>query len=321
MKPPPPIVLEGPLSTSSVNSDDLLFSFFDNLYDKEIPLAIDDADFDSKPDVYRVFNDRGYIYDFKNDSNRYLMKLSADPDIKGPIKNEREFYGKLYEILKNNPDYRKYFIEGVTGGDYVYQDLKYEYIIIPFIENTPLDTYIKKGPDIKELCNILESVKEGLFFLFSNGLCHGDMHSGNVLITESGVLIIDFDTAGECNEKIITGFTDKLRKDVNFIGKPANHNTGFFIMCKNIFTFLKVKQEKDVQEIIDTYLTDDYIDKAYEDFSTVLNKIRISQNTQNSPIGGLRRTRKRNTKKTKAKTKKTKAKTKNTISRKKKIYR
>jgi serine/threonine protein kinase len=325
MEPPSPIELERPLSplsptASSVNSDDLLFSFFDKLYDKEILLAFDDEEFDSQADVYRIFGDRGYMYEFKNESKRYLMKLSADADIKGPIKNEREFYTQLYEILKNNPDYRKYFIEGVAGGEYVYQELTYEYIIIPFIENTPLDIYITQRPDIKKLCDILYSVKEGLLFLFNNGLCHGDMHSGNVLITESGVLIIDFDTAGGCNERIETGFMDKSRKDVNFIGKPANPTTGFFIMCKNIFTFLNRKEGEDIQEIIDTYLEDGDIGKAYDDLSTVINTIRNSQT-------GARRLR--NTRRLKAKRKakgqgktKTRTRTKKTsISMKKKIYR
>ena len=78
---------------------------------------------------------------------------------------------------------------------------------MPYVENISLEEYVNDTINTKDLCNILIEVSRVLQFLFTKGYCHGDMHAGNVLITEDDVKIIDFDKAGGCDEMVEAGHT------------------------------------------------------------------------------------------------------------------
>jgi hypothetical protein len=84
------------------------------------------------------------------------------------------------------------------------------------------------------------------------------MHAGNILLTDDGVKIIDFDKAGPCDGQMNVGYISvkgrrALRKDINFIGVPYNTHTGFFIMVKDIFRKKGMSTEP-IDKVIKRYM-------------------------------------------------------------------
>jgi serine/threonine protein kinase len=193
--------------------------------------------------------------------------------------------------LPNYEANKQYFLEGVIGGDHKYKDYEYSYILFPFIENQTLEEYSQTKQPVSHICTILHQLNLALVFLLKNGLCHGDMHAGNVLILpDRTIKVIDFDKSGDCDEKLETGYQtvrgrNAVRRNVDFIGVPSSSITGFFVLCKHIFTLQDLPVER-MDRIIQEYLTDLPIEQAYAKMYAFLEAVK-GQNGQG------RRTRKR----------------------------
>ena len=55
---------------------------------------------------------------------------------------------------------------------------------MPFLENGELRTWVaNKGPSVTERKHVLHQVVEGLQFLHSNDVVHGDLNPDNVLVS------------------------------------------------------------------------------------------------------------------------------------------
>ena len=177
-------------------------------------------------------------------------------------------YQELYTL-----DTQSYFIQGVEGGEFK----GCSYTILPFIKAISLEHSVEDLSKA-ELFNVLTTVADALLYLQSKDICHGDMHSGNILLTDDGVKIIDFDKAGPCDGRMNVGYTsfhgrNAARKDLNFIGVPNNTYTGFFVMVKDIFRKKGISTER-IDEIIHTYMkskhTKEDIEAAYSSVKEVL---------------------------------------------------
>jgi len=296
MESPPPLSLSpypsSPVSFNSGNSFDdklerLLFQEFG-----ELPYTAN-----AKKNGYRQKEPYPHIFEIRK-GTKYLLKFYDSPPYDTLIRDEWNFYKTIYALTENT-EYAKYFIEGVRGGEFE----GIPYILMPYVENTTLEDYVKGTVDIPDLCNILSRVSHVLSFFVSKGLCHGDMHAGNVLITDEGVKIIDFDKAGECNQPVEAGYTrfkgrNALRRNMNFIGTGHFPPTGFFVMCKDIFAHIPklVKYVPRIDEIIQGYVAEEDIPSAYDAILALFDEIKHTQ-------AGEGRKRKR---KTKRKTRKTK---------------
>jgi len=213
------------------------------------------------PNTYRHMHPYTHIYEF-NHERPYVIKFSSDPIHRPLIQHEWDMYTQLYSF-----DNQSYFIKGVDGGTFK----GCAYTILPFIKAKSLEeSLLDLGKE--QIIDILNTVADALLYLLSKGICHGDMHAGNILLTDDGVKIIDFDKAGACDGQMNVGYTSvkgrkALRKDLNFIGVPYNNHTGFFIMVKDIFRKKGLSVER-IDEIIQRYMTSEHhtedIQAAYQ---------------------------------------------------------
>jgi serine/threonine protein kinase len=203
--------------------------------------------------TYRRMEGYTHIFEVNVGGERYIVKFSSDPLYKSLIQHEWNIYDTLYDF-DDYDSHKKYFIEGVEGGDYK----GCAYMIVPYLPSKSLEGSIQQLSN-RRILEVLREVIDGLDYLLSHDICHGDMHSGNILLTRDSVKIIDFDKAGGCNETMNVGyrtFLNKrkaLRKDINFIGTPYPNITGFFLMCKDIFKYKGIPTSK-LDEIIKRYL-------------------------------------------------------------------
>ena len=204
------------------------------------------------PDTYRRME--GYIqnYEINVDSKRYIVKFSSDLMYKSLIEHEWNIYDELYGF--NDFESQKHlFLQGVEGGEYK----GCAYIIIPYLPSKSLEESIQQLSQ-RQIFAILRHVIVGLEYLLSHDICHGDMHSGNILLTADSVKIIDFDKAGSCNQVMNIGYRSfngrpAVRKDINFIGTSYDDFTGFFLMCKDIFRKKGIPSGQ-IDAIINTYM-------------------------------------------------------------------
>jgi serine/threonine protein kinase len=224
---------------------------------------------------YRRMNPYIHIYEFNWNERLYMIKFSSRLPHIDLIKKEKIIYDQIKDF-----ENKSFFIEDVEGG-ILDEGVPYEecaYIILPFITAISLENYIyTKDFSKAKFYQVISAVARGLLYLLSKGICHGDMHAGNILITydterkEDLVKIIDFDKAGACNDIMPNGlgFPSALRKDVNFIGLPDDNNyTGFFIMVKHIMEQKGISAGP-IDSIIEQYKesnnTLEDIEKAYRD--------------------------------------------------------
>ena len=291
MDRPPPLSLSpypsSPVSFNSGNS-------FDDKLDSLIVQEFGELSYNTnaKKNSYRQKEPYPHIFEIRK-GTKYLLKFYDSPPYDTLIRDEWNFYKTIYALTEDT-NYSQYFIQGVRGGEFE----GIPYIIMPYVENTTLEDYVKGTVDITDLCNILSHVSHVVYFLFTKGVCHGDMHAGNVLITEDGVKIIDFDKAGECNQPVEAGYTrfkgrNALRRNMNFIGTGHFPPTGFFVMCKDIFARIDtlVKYVPRIDEIIQAYLAEEDIPRAYDAILALFDEIKNNQT-------GEGRKRKRNPRKT-----------------------
>jgi len=234
-----------------------------------------------------------------------LLKFSRDGVYKSNITNEWAIYKKIY-ALPDIERYKHYFLEGVIGGEYDSRG----YIILPYMDGLTLEEYIKKNIhsiDDKILsitiCKYLEEAAYALEYLLTHGICHGDMHAGNIFLTldktkanEAYMLkIIDFDKAGQCDQLMNLGYSSvtagykkntvnaarqSVRRDVNFLGLAYDKNyTGFFVMCKDIFnkfTYLRAFIER-INIIIEEYKQREDVFLAYKKIISLLKSIQAQE--------------------------------------------
>ncbi|KAF8351814.1 kinase-like domain-containing protein [Amanita rubescens] len=76
----------------------------------------------------------------------------------------------------------------------VFEDKLALYFVSPYMENGTIHQWRKRqGPDVANIHRLIMEVAEGVRYLHSGGIVHGDLHGGNVLL-DSGlhVQIIDF---------------------------------------------------------------------------------------------------------------------------------
>ena len=267
---PPPLRLN--LSRLSPTIDDVeqLGAFLTEKYGKPF-----DNDDDLGTDTYRRMDPYTHIYQFNNGS-LYLIKFSSDPTHKDLIQHEWNIYTKIYRLKETS-----YFIQGIEGGTFK----GCAYIILPLVNAKSLEESIAKESianlSKSDIFRILSTVADALVYLLANDICHGDMHAGNILLTDDGVKIIDFDKAGPCDEMMNVGYTSvknrkALRKDLNFIGVPYNTHTGFFVMVKDIFRKKGISVNK-IDEIIDKYINSnsnrEEIEEAYVSMKDILTKL------------------------------------------------
>jgi serine/threonine protein kinase len=245
------------LSIKRVDDIDRLESFFTETYGESF--NYDDS---LSPNTYRRMQPYIHIYEFNSNGNFYLIKFSSDPNYKELIAHEWSMYRQIYTF-----ENQSYFLKGVEGGEYK----ECSYTILPFVKAISLEASAKRL-NKEDFAQILSTVADALRYLLSKGICHGDMHAGNILLTDDGVKIIDFDKAGPCDGLMNVGYTSfkgrkPLRKDVNFIGVPYNTHTGFFIMAKDLCTKKGMPTHK-IDNIIDRYMRSNHmiedIDVAYQ---------------------------------------------------------
>ena len=248
--------------TPTIDDVEVLQIFLEERY--KTPFEYDD---DLGPNTYRRMDPYTHIYEF-NTERPYLIKFSSDPIHKALITHEWNMYEQLYTF-----DTQTYFLNGVEGGEFK----GCAYTILPFIEAISLEEAVKDLSNTK-LSAILNTVAEALLYLLSKDICHGDMHSGNILLTSDGVKIIDFDKAGPCDGQMNVGYRlfngrNAARKDLNFIGVPYNTHTGFFVMVKDIFIKKRISTQR-IDEIIQNYMkskhTKEDIEAAYSSVKGVL---------------------------------------------------
>jgi serine/threonine protein kinase len=245
------------------------------------------------PYTYTPYKPYDHIYTFNTGDTKYLLKISTH-DHAGLIEHEYGVYQQLYSFAAYH-EHRKYFLEGVQGGSHK----GFSYIFFPFLESTSLEVYIRSKHTHSEVCTILKKVMTALVFLLRNKICHGDLHAGNVLIHGDSVKVIDFDKAGPCDGVMHTGYArvkgrNGLRQNVNFIGTPDSKTTGFFVLCKDIFTRLGIQSP--IDSIIDKYLATSDINEAYASISAFLDSV-----IQNAQQGKGRRKKRRTRRKTRSK--------------------
>lgn len=255
------------------------------------------------------------IYSLQRNGRSYVIKFaSMENESIHLIQLEYVFYEELYS-LPHYDSYRQYFLEGVNGkvgmydpdgqraaGDkgqvYTTKNHAYIYIEFPFIESITLEQYITTPRSTRELCTILQQVCTALTFLLKNGLCHGDMHAGNVLIPTQGgqvdttqtIKVIDFDSAGECSGTLRQRLKEIGRgtlQNLNIYGLNSTVSplTGFFVLCKHIFTVQGLSVDR-IDRIIHEYKQGLPIKQAYAKMGSLLQSM-ITQNGQG------RRTKKR----------------------------
>lgn len=243
------------------------------------------------------------IYRVQRNGRSYLIKFAARTDEwVYLIQSEYVFYKKLY-TLPEYETYRQYFLDGVNGklgmyaaaGDegevYTTNNHEYIYVEFPFIESISLEQYITTPRPKRELCTILHQVSTALTFLLKNGLCHGDMHAGNVLIPTQGgqvdttqtIKVIDFDSAGECSGTLHQRLTEIGRgtlQNLNIYGLNAASSplTGFFVLCKHSFTVQGLPVDR-IDRIIYEYKQGLPIKQAYAKMASLLQSM-IGQNGQ-----------------------------------------
>lgn len=186
------------------------------------------------PDTYRRMEGYMQNYEINVDAKRYIVKFSSDLTYKSLIEHEWNIYDELYGF-NDYESHKHMFLEGVEGGEYK----GCAYMIIPYLPSKSLEESIQQLSQ-RQIFAILRHVIGGLDYLLSHDICHGDMHSGNILLTGDSVKIIDFDKAGGCNQVMNIGYRSfngrpAVRKDINFIGTSYDDFTGFFLMCKDIF--------------------------------------------------------------------------------------
>lgn len=266
---PPPLRL-----SPTIDDMEQLGVFLSERYDT--PFKYDD---ELGLNTYRIMYPYSHIYEF-NTGRPYIIKFSSNSIHKGLIQHEWKMYQELYTL-----DIQSYLIQGVEGGEFK----GCSYTILPFIKAISLEDSVKDLSKA-ELFEVLTTVADALLYLLPKDICHGDMHSGNILLTDDGVKIIDFDKAGPCDGRMNVGYTsfnngrNAARKDLNFIGVPYNTHTGFFVMAKDIFRKKGISTDR-IDEIINNYIkskhTKEDIEAAYSSVKKVLAKV---------PKGG-RRTR------------------------------
>jgi len=275
-----------PLSMGRINpppdNADKLNAFLEERYDRQFQY-----DDDLEIDTYRRMEEYEHIFQVNIDGKRYIIKLSSDSLYKSLIQDEWEIYKKLYRF-SDYDSHKHYFLEGVEGGEYD----ECAYIILPYLLSKSLDDSLPELSKEKVFA-ILRTVIDGLNYLLSHDICHGDMHSGNILIADNSVKIIDFDKSGGCNETMNVGYRTfknrkALRKNINFIGTSYDTFTGFFLMCKDILTKKDIPTSK-LDEIIETYkkssTSQEDIHAAYVSARGMLNAFPLK--------GGRRKTRRK----------------------------
>ena len=246
-----------------INTESAVEAFFTERYGKSFSYENGET---NAEDIYAKFGDHVYMYAFTTGGQRFFLKFSSDPLYSDLVTTEWNIYTRIYELV--DEEHRGYFVQGVEGGIFSYEGTTFSYIIIPYIESISLARYT--GKDVKE---VLKGVVKAMRFLLGHDICHGDLHADNVLIQGTNPILIDFDSAGSCEEKSEIGYTkvkgrNVKRKNINFIGMPGNP-TGLFVICRDSLSRYYPKDAEKVKEIIDVYLEAEDIGSAY----TALQKL------------------------------------------------
>jgi len=264
-----------------INTESAIEAFFTDRYGKSFSY---ENGGNNPEDIYAKFGDHEYMYAFTTGGQRYFLKFSADSLYSQLIMTELNIYTRIYDLA--DEEHKGFFVQGVEGGMFPYQGTTFSYIIIPYIESISLVRYT--GKDVKE---VLKGVVKAMRFLLGNDICHGDLHADNVLIQGTNPILIDFDSAGSCEEKSEVGYTkvkgrSVKRKNINFIGTPGNR-TGLFVICHDTLSRYYPKDAEKVKEIITLYLETEDIGSAYDALQKLLEQ-----------KGGRTRKRKRKGRKT-----------------------
>jgi predicted Ser/Thr protein kinase len=290
--PPPPLSLFG-LRSKDPTRD--LEKFLYHEYHTHFTLKENDTVQKSNEigSFYYRMNGYDYIYVFIYDGKKYLIKFSSESPFKANITNEWNMYTRIYALHTHT-----FVVQGVKGGIFD----NYAYIILPFVEGNTLRESLplltKQG-----IVNVLLTVTDALEEMFHHNICHGDMHWDNILLTDDGVKIIDFDKTGPCDEAselgnmyIGSSTAFAVRQDYDFIGAPLNMNTGFFLLCKRIFNYMN-KPTGYIELIIKTYIdsnhTKEDIQQAYTSLKNVLQGASTSKGGRRTSKRRLRGSRSR----------------------------
>lgn len=284
--PPPPSSLFGLLRAKDPTID--LEKFLHSEYKTNFTLTQDDTGLQKNHigSFYYKMKGYDYIYVFTHGGEKFLIKFSSESPFKANIINEWEMYTKIYALEKHS-----FALQGVKGGKFD----EYAYIILPFVEGNTLREVLPRLTK-KDIVNVLLRIADALEQMFQHNICHGDMHWDNILITDDGVKIIDFDKTGACDEasnlgNIQIGPSRAVRKDYNFIGTPFNRDTGLFLLCKRVFEYMKEpKATSDIEQIIKRYIDSNH---SKEDILQAYTSLKIVLEEFSNSKGGRRSRRRR----------------------------
>ena len=165
------------------------------------------------------------IYIVEKDFNLFFIKYISLKKIKDNdifndyrIKLLRE-YETLCKLNQNFTNKPIDFFDGVN----------YFYISMEFIEGISLKEYILKEENLEKRKKIVTEILEHYSKLHSEGILHGDIHYGNIIVDiNHQIKLVDFEFSNVLNKKSNAGqpfFMPPERISENFKQKYVNTNT------------------------------------------------------------------------------------------------
>ncbi len=87
----------------------------------------------------------------------------------------------------DHPHVARVYGAKVTGGT--------PYLIMEYVDGTPIDVALGPQPDLRTALSMFKQLAEAVSFVHSHSVLHGDIKPANILVTKSGVKLVDFGLA------------------------------------------------------------------------------------------------------------------------------
>lgn len=216
-----------------------------------------------------TFVKRGHIGQIWCSPNRMAVKI-IDPYLAENKKYDFEASVPLYEQMVNGRIRHQNIVEiyGINNDQNV---TKYDHLVMEFVDGSDIEEivgwkYNKSGEYLsaEESITIALQILDGLKYLHENGIPHGDLHSGNIIITKAGKVKIT-DIGGPNMTVSKAGYASPEQWDGEMGDKLSDFYTLGRVLQKMLTNRLSTKKVKDINPSIPQNLEDLILKLTKED--------------------------------------------------------
>ena len=164
--------------------------------------------------------------------NNVVIKVAND------AKEERKKHIMLWKAL--SPECKKYFVKPLKIPTNCRAQKGYSSHAMEYVTGVNMHEFVKyalKTGNKDAVAIVMNKLKKAIMCLWKSGFIHNDLHMRNVLVTDTGIKIIDFGLSEKVtplktpftNKQITNWFTNKYTKSLNKLG--------FNVMNPNLYAY------------------------------------------------------------------------------------